>query len=169
MKKSSYLERAKKFAALLEKELSNLGYDYDDSIFNCNLIFREAIRNINYKKSWKALSITDGSTRNVVLCSDYCIKVDKNLGSYWGDSQSEFQFFWNYKDSRYGQYLCPIAKVSINDYDFYIMPRASQVGNLKLYKRLPQFVRENLRDLHEMNLGVLHGNPVIIDYAAGLD
>ena len=169
MKKSSYIERAEKFAALLEKELSNLGYDYDDNISYCNLIFREAIRNINYKKSWKALPITDGSTRNVVLCSDYCIKVDKNLGSYWGDSQSEFQFFWNYKDSRFGPYLCPIAKVSINNYDFYIMPRASQVGKPKLYKRLPQFVRENLRDLHEMNIGILHGNPVIIDYAAGLD
>ena len=49
------------------------------------------------------------------------------------------------------------------------MPRASQVGNLKLYERLPQFVRENLRDLHEMNIGILHRHPVIIDYAAGLD
>ena len=65
MKKSSYLERAKKFAALLEKELSHLGYDYDDNISLCNLVFREAIRNINHKKSWKALPITDGSTRNV--------------------------------------------------------------------------------------------------------
>ena len=169
MKKSSYLERAEKFAALLEKELSNLGYDYDDSIGHCNRIFINAICNINTKKSWKAVPITVGSTRNVVLCSDYCIKVDKNLNSYWGDSQSEFQFFWNYKDSRFGPYLCPIAKVSINNYDFYIMPRASQVGKPKLYKRLPHFVRENLRDLHEMNIGVLHGNPVIIDYAAGLD
>lgn len=168
MKKSSYLERAEKFAALLAKELSNLGYDYDDNISYCNRIFREAIYNINSKKSWKALPITDGSTRNVVLCSDYCIKVDKNLGSYWGDSNSEFQFFWNYKDSRYGQYLCPIAKVSINDYNFYIMPRASQVGKEGLYKRLPRFVREDLRDLHELNIGVLHGHAVVIDYAAGL-
>ena len=87
MKKSSYLERAEKFAGLLEKELSNLGYHYDDNSSYCNLVFREAIRNINSKKSWKALPITDGSTRNVVLCSDYCIKVDKNLGSYCGDSQ----------------------------------------------------------------------------------
>lgn len=169
MKKSSYLERAEKFAALLEKELSNLGYDYDDNISHCNHVFREAIRNINSKKSWKALPITDGSTRNVVLCSDYCIKVDKNLGSYWGDSRNEFQFFWNYKDSRFGPYLCPITKVSINNYDFYIMPRASQVGNSKLYERLPQFVRENLRDLHEMNIGILHRHPIIIDYAAGLE
>ena len=163
MKKSSYLERAEKFAALLEKELSDLGYDYDDNISYCNLVFREAIRNINSKKSWKALPITDGSTRNVVLCSDYCIKVDKNLGSFWGDSQSEFQFFWNYKDSRFGPDLCPIAKVSINNYDFYIMPRASQVGNQKLYKQLPQFVREMLREWDEMNIGMLHGQPVIID------
>ena len=169
MKKSSYLERAEKFAALLAQELSNLGYDYDGNISHCNRVFREAIRNINSKKSWKALPITDGSTRNVVLCSDYCIKVDKNLDSYWGNSQSEFQFFEGYKNSRFGPYLCPIAKVSINNYDFYIMPRASQVGNQKLYKQLPQFVRENLRDLHEMNIGILHRHPVIIDYAAGLD
>lgn len=169
MKKSSYLERAEKFAALLEKELSYLGYNYDDNISYCNLVFREAIRIINSRKSWKAVPITDGSTRNVVLCSDYCIKVDKNLGSYWGDSQSEFQFFWNYKDSRFGPYLCPITKISINNYDFYIMPRASQVGNPKLYKQLPLFVRQNLRDLHELNIGALHHHAVIIDYAAGLE
>ena len=169
MKKSSYLERAEKFAALLEKELSNLGYDYDDNISHCNHVFREAIRNINSKKSWKALPITDGSTRNVVLCSDYCIKVDKNLDSSWGNSQSEFQFFEGYKNSRFGPYLCPIAKVSINNYDFYIMPRASRIGRNELYNRFPAFIRNNFRDLHEFNIGVLHGHPVIIDYAAGLE
>ena len=169
MKKSSYLERAEKFAALLEKELSNLGYDYDDSISHCNCVFREAIRNINSKKSWKALPITDGSTRNVVLCSDYCIKVDKNLDSYWGNSQSEFQFFEGYKNSRFGPYLCPIAKVSINNYDFYVMPRASRIGRIGLYDRFPAFIRNNLRDLHEFNIGTLHGRPVVIDYAAGLE
>lgn len=169
MKKSSYLERAKKFAALLEKELSNLGYDYDDSIGHCNNIFINAIDNINTKKSWKAKTIICGSTRNVVLCSDYCIKVDKNIGSFWGDSQSEFQFFWNYKDSRFGPYLCPIAKVSINNYDFYIMPKVSQVGKPEVYDRFPAFIRNNLRDLHEMNIGILHGRPVVIDYAAGLE
>lgn len=169
MKKSSYLERAEKFAALLEKELSNLGYDYDDSIGHCNNIFINAIYNINTKKSWKARPIVCGSTRNVVLCSDYCIKVDKNIGSYWGDSRNEFQFFWNYKDSRFGPYLCPIAKVSINNYDFYIMPRASQVGKEELYNRFPAFIRNNFRDLHEMNIGILHGRPVVIDYAAGLE
>ena len=169
MKKSSYIERAEKFAALLEKELSNLGYDYDDSIGHCNQIFINAIHNINTKKSWRARPIVCGSTRNVVLCSDYCIKVDKNLNSYWGDSQSEFQFFWNYKDSRFGPYLCPIAKVSINNYDFYIMPKVSQVGKPEVYDRFPAFIRNNLRDLHEMNIGILHGRPVVIDYAAGLE
>ena len=169
MKKSSYIERAEKFAALLEKELSNLGYDYDDSIGHCNQIFINAIYNINAKKSWRARPIVCGSTRNVVLCSDYCIKVDKNLGSYWGDSQSEFQFFWNYKDSRFGPYLCPIAKVSINNYNFYIMPKVSQVGKPEVYDRFPAFIRNNLRDLHEMNIGILHGRPVVIDYAAGLE
>lgn len=169
MKKSSYLERAEKFAALLEKKLSNLGYDYDDNISHCNHVFREAIRNINSKKSWKALPITDGSTRNVVLCSDYCIKVDKKLGSYWGDSRNELQFFESHKNTSFGPYLCPITKISINNYDFYIMPRASQVGKPELYRRLPVFIRDNLRDLHEFNIGILHGRPVVIDYAAGLN
>lgn len=169
MKKSSYFERAEKFAALLEKELSNLGYNYDDNISHCNFVFREAIRNINSKKSWKALPITEGSTRNVVLCSDYCIKVDKNLGSYWGDSRNELQFFESHKNTSFGPYLCPITKITINNYDFYIMPRASQVGKPELYCHLPAFIRDDLRDLHEMNIGILHRRPVVIDYAAGLE
>ena len=169
MKKSSYLERAEKFAALLGKELSNLGYDYDDSISHCNNIFINAIYNINTKKSWKARSIVCGSTRNVVLCSDYCINIDKNVGSYWGDSRNELQFFESHKNTSFNPYLCPITKITINNYDFYIMPRASQVGKPELYDRLPAFIRDGLRDLHEMNIGILHGRPVVIDYAAGLE
>ena len=169
MKKSSYIQRAEKFAALLAQELEALGYDpRDESRYRLSCIFEDAVENINVRKGWNARPIIDGSTRNVVLCSDYCIKIDKVKHSYFGTSKDEYDFFLRHKDDSYGQFLCPISKTVICDYTFYIMPRVKGVGYTNL-TRFPQFVREDMRDLHFMNIGVFHRKPIIIDYAAGFE
>lgn len=169
MAKSSYIQRAKKFATLLAQELEALGYDsHDESRYRLSCIFEDAVVNINVRKGWNARPIIDGSTRNVVLCSDYCIKIDKVERSYFGTSKDEYDFFLSHKDDAYGQFLCPISKVVIHGYTFYIMPRVKGVGYTYI-SRFPQFIREDMRDLHSMNVGVFHRQPIIIDYAAGFE
>lgn len=169
MVKSSYIQRAEKFAALLAQELEALGYDpHDESRYRLSRIFEDAIENINVRKGWNARSIIDGSTRNVVLCSDYCIKIDKVRCSIFGTSRDEYDFFLRHKDDSYGQFLCPISKAIINNYIFYIMPRVKGVGYTSA-SRFPQFIRDDMRDLHNMNIGVFHRQPIIIDYAAGFE
>ena len=169
MAKSSYIQRAEKFAVLLAQELEALGYDpHGKSRYRLSRIFEDAIVNINVRKGWNARSIIDGSTRNVVLCSDYCIKIDKVQRSCFGTSKDEYDFFLHHKNDSYGQFLCPISKVVINDYTFYIMPRVRGVGYTSA-KRFPLFIREDMRDLHNMNIGVFHRQPIIIDYAAGFE
>lgn len=169
MIKTSYIQRAKKFATLLAQELDALGYDpHSESRYRLSRIFEDAVVNINVRKGWNARSIIDGSTRNVVLCSDYCIKIDKVRCSYFETSKDEYDFFLHHKDDSYGQFLCPISKVVINGYTFYIMPRVRGVGYTSA-KRFPQFIREDMCDLHSMNIGVFHRQPIIIDYAAGFE
>ena len=98
MAKSSYIQRAEKFAALLAQELENLGYDpHDESRYRLSRIFEDAIENINVRKGWNARPIIDGSTRNVVLCSDYCIKIDKIECSTSGRARI-YDFFLCHKD-----------------------------------------------------------------------
>ena len=169
MKKSSYLERAGKFAALRAQELEALGYDpHNELRYRLSRIFEEAVVIINERKGWNARPIIDGSTRNVVLCSDYCIKIDKVERSFFGTSKDEYNFFLEHKNDSYGPFLCPISKVVIRDYTFYIMPRVKGVGHTNK-NRFPRFIIEDMRDLHNMNIGVFHRQPIIIDYAAGFE
>ena len=169
MARSSYIQRAEKFAALLAQELEALGYDsHSEPRYRLSSIFECAIESINERKGWNARSIIDGSTRNVVLCSDYCIKIDKVEHSFFGTSKDEYDFFLSHKDDSYGPFLCPISKVVIRNYTFYIMPRVKSVGHTNK-NRFPRFIIEDMCDLHNMNIGVFHRQPIIIDYAAGFE
>ena len=61
----------------------------------------------------------------------------------------------------------PISKRLFHGYTFYIMPRVKKGGLYRASRFRNLFV--DIRDLHNMNIGVFHRQPIIIDYAAGFE
>lgn len=167
MAKSSYIQRAEKFVKLLADIL--VGKNYKETIpvpFQREEIIWSSVCALNQKRHWHAYVNRDGSTRTVIICSDYVIKMDKTSYSRWGTSKNEYANYKLYSKTDIGKYLAPIHHVSCNGYNFYIMPKCTGVGKTSFPDNIQRKLDYYFDDLHSLNIAKYHGQPILIDYAA---
>ena len=118
----------------------------------------------------RAVMVFHGATRVALVTSDYVVKFDYSPDvDRYGGCDEEMEFYAYACEQGYGEYLCPITYHMSNGRHFYIMPRATGIGETSLYRSMPEraydWVTDHIYDLHEDNVGMLNGHAVVIDYA----
>lgn len=157
--KTAYNVRAKKFIKQLSKYI---GDTTDRELeFACSTYCAE--------HPSRRVDFASGCSRGVFITSDYAIKIDlKNSNPAWGTSKTELALWKRAKEDKMDFLFCPIEKYEYNGIDFYIMPRATQIGSFDPYEN-PIFEKYSnkvsLSDIHSGNVGIVNGRKVIIDYA----
>lgn len=118
----------------------------------------------------RAVQIAHGATRIALITSDYVIKF--NYGddvNEYGGCEEEEEFYAYACEEGFGAYFAATTGTTVSGRKFWIMPRASGVGRVWLYRNVPAVVYEwiidHVYDLHNGNLGMIDGHVVIIDYA----
>lgn len=111
-----------------------------------------------------------GATRIALITSDYVIKLDYGDDvDYYGGCERELEFYRYACDEGFGEYFTPVSRISHGGINFYIYPRATNVGHTYIYRTMPEVVYEwiicHVYDLHSDNLGQYNGHGVVIDYA----
>ena len=165
MTKNNYVVRAQKFvrsfAPYIDKRVTIRSMISAVNTFNAD--YNRKVR-LNY-----------GASRVVFLTSDYCIKIDRtDSGGFWGNCEKEYKAYLRMKRLKCREVFCPIEKYTYNNVNYYIMPMCSKTNdynvelcdvNNRLTANQARFIDEHFGDLHSGNIGILHGKPVIIDYA----
>ena len=130
-----------------------------------------------FNKDYNRKVILDhGVSRIVLLTSDYCIKIDRtdSRSDLWGNCEKEYKAYMRMKRLKCREVFCPVEKYTYNNVNYYIMPMCSKTDEYDvelcdvtdgLTARQTRFIEKHFRDLHSGNIGVLHGKPIIIDYA----
>lgn len=163
--KNSYQIRAKKTWEALKPYLvgcTNL-FKYERAVYRFNC---DKHRNVHF---------CSGSTRICFISADYVIKMDydKDQVSIWGGCQSEYDNYDFACVNGCDGAFCPIEKI---DENVYVMPRA-KMADWDDESILDEFwrdctdeeywyVQENIKDIHNQNVGHYKGRVVLIDYAA---
>lgn len=165
MIKNDYVIRAQKFvrsfAPYIDKKVTIRSMISAVNAFNAD--YNRKVR-LNY-----------GASRFVFLTSDYCIKIDRaDSDDLWGNCEKEYKAYMRMKRLKCREVFCPIEKYTYNNVNYYIMPRCSKTNDPdvqmwdvsnRLTAKQARFIEKHFRDLHSGNIGMLHGKPVIIDYA----
>jgi len=120
----------------------------------------------------RKVKVAEGAARTAIITSDYVIKIDTGMVDTYGGCENEEEFY-EYACECSMEYL--LAKPTHFRYkrtDFYIYPRASVYTDFMRHRswrsELSYAEREFIDlidDLHEGNIGFLHGKLCIIDYA----
>lgn len=166
MTKSDYIVRAQKFVR------SFAPYINKNQVTVRSMISAVDAFNMDYNRK---VRLSNGASRVVLLTSDYCIKIDRtDCSDFYGNCEKEYKAYTRMRRLKCRTAFCPIEKYTYGNVNYYIMPMCSKTDetNIKLRDvtnrltaRQTRFIREHFEDLHSNNIGVLHGEPVIIDYA----
>lgn len=137
---------------------------------------RKAVARFNGSHRAYNVQVENGSSRIVLLCSDYVIKMDYD-GTPYGGCEDEVAIYK--KACAYGveDAFARISRFSMEGYDFYIMPKVRIAASFG-YGRFPlledvlneeenDFINSFVADTHEYNYGKFHGRWVMVDYACG--
>ena len=166
--KSNYVVRARKLMNALFPYLRRYPYRID-----------LAVRHFNEDKHMK-IQCESGLIRRCVICSDYVIKWDYNRkGRHtFGGCKEEYTFYQDVKDTEYSHLFAEITPIEVRGHIFYVMPKVDVVAvslpdnesdniedhiSIKEYEYI--FYRMGFSDIHNENWGMLHGEPIIFDYA----
>ena len=157
--KTAYNIRAKKFIKQLYKYIEDT--TERELKFACGAYCAE--------HPSRKVEFASGCSRGVFITSDYAVKIDLKGGiTAWGTSETELALWEKAKQDKMDFLFCPMEKYEYNGIDFYIMPRATQIGGFDPYEN-PLFEKYSnevrLSDIHEGNVGIVNGRKVIIDYA----
>lgn len=161
---SNYEVRAKKFIAKVYPYIKNCDDSFDFSLA-INRFNLECHRNVQ---------IASGSTRVVMITSDYVIKVDYDGWGKgrWGSCADEVRMYRKAKHDGFAHLFAKVTPVRKGyNRTFYIMPRIG--GIAKKPCDADEYVDgddydylyENVGDLHNQNYGWKDGHIVMIDYA----
>lgn len=164
--KSTYEARALKFARILCALFADCVTLGD---------FVNAIEGYNYTHT-RELKYAHGVSRMAIIRADYVIKFDMApVGCFKdgraGNIESELAV---YERAVLDGYAYLLAKTTVGEYDgirFAIMPRVDHVHDEDrwygdyLTEDEMDWLEENVKDLHDGNLGYRRNKPVIIDYA----
>lgn len=118
------------------------------------------------------IKVTCGAARTAIITSDYVIKIDTGKPGIYGGCEREMEFYDYACDHGMEHLLAKPTRFNYKEIDFYIYPRARVLADMarsknwhdKLTCNEQSFVNE-ICDLHEGNVGFLHGRVCIIDYA----
>ena len=125
-------------------------------------------RNVIYKH---------GSTRRVLIISDYVIKWDYNPEGVrtFGGCEDEVRVYEQAKKDGYEYLFAPITRIVIKGYRFYIMPRIDTLAEESAYYCINEVIDDDawfyisdelqISDIHDENWGWMDGEPILIDYA----
>lgn len=166
MIKSDYVVRAQKFVRSFAPYI-------DKKVTIRSMISAVDTFNANYNRK---VRLDYGASRFVFLTSDYCIKIDRtdSRSDLWGNCEKEYKAYIRMKRLKCREVFCPIEKYTYNNMNYYIMPMCSKADDYNvelcdvtdgLTARQTRFIEKHFRDLHCGNIGILHGKPIIIDYA----
>lgn len=133
----------------------------------------KAVTRFNESHRAYNVQVANGSSRIVLLCSDYAIKMDYD-GAPFGGCEDEIAIYK--KACEYGveEAFAPISRFSVEGYDFYIMPKVKIAANFGyghpylgevLSEEEVDFINSFVTDTHEYNYGKLHNRWVMVDYA----
>lgn len=153
-------------------------FPYFSENIGCGIItvakVRKAVARFNESHRSYNVQVENGSSRIVLLCSDYAIKMDYD-GTPFGGCEDEIAIYK--KACEYGveDAFAPISRFSIEGYDFYIMPKVKIAADFG-YGHFPclervlseeeiDFIDSFVTDTHEYNYGKYHGRWVMVDYA----
>lgn len=126
----------------------------------------------------RKIKVAYGSARIALITSDYVIKwnYDNEAVEDIGGNTEELKMYEKAKEDGFDYLLAEPTKVTINGYDFIIMPKVNigRTDNKGKQKRAIQnyltdeeymWTLDNIDDLHIYNWGFLKNKPVITDYA----
>ena len=158
---SNYLDKAKETLELIYPYIKDarLLKDFDYAIRMANALYD------------LHLTVHSGCSRVAICGRTFVIKVDydKDNVREIGGCLKEYNFYNKIKDTDVAKILCPIDRIKMPARYYYIMPRASQIGEHYSHEftRVQRKCAEKygLADLHRGNLGVYKKHLVIIDYA----
>ena len=162
--RKSYEERARKFLEKIYPYIQNCKDNFDFSL---------AIRNFNHDCK-RNVKCSYGSTRIVMICSDFVIKVDYNGwgAGQFGSSKDEVRMYRQAKKDGFEYLFAKITPVRKGyNRTFYIMPKINGIGKKEydadyyLEGDEYDYIYENIGDLHNHNYGWKDGHIVMIDYA----
>lgn len=161
--KSNYVVRAQKFL----REFIPYMRMYPISVA-VNIYNQEKHRKVMYRH---------GAVRRALITSDYVIKWDYDAENRhnFGGCREEYKKYLEVKDDYYGYLFAEITPVKVKGRQFYVMPRVKIAGEYCSNTYIEDVLNEDeldfifddarIGDVHENNWGMLHGKPVLIDYA----
>ena len=161
---TTYEERARKFALILVKLFANC-YTLRE--------FESAIREYNYTHKRK-LKYANGVSRIAIIRADYVIKFDMKPFKYFdcaGNCASEQLVYEKACADGFEYLLAKTSVYTLHGMTFSIMPRINHVGDgdRSWYNYVTDdeyaWLADNVNDLHQGNVGYLHGKVCVIDYA----
>lgn len=166
--KSNYVSRAIKF---LDSILPYIQNDLTDV-----MRVKTIVERYNYVHKRKVL-VRSGATRCVLITSDYVIKWDygRNIKVFGGCIDEAENYEIACQDG-FEYLLAETTSIMRFGRSFNIMPRykisddiEKEEGKPWIYDMITYEEREwlynHIGDIHEMNYVVVHGRPIIIDYA----
>lgn len=120
----------------------------------------------------RRIEVSSGAARTAIITSDYVIKIDTGNTKRYGGCQREIEFYDYACDHGMEYLLAKPTRFRYKKLDFYIYPRAKvnerRASSRNWYGELTyneQSFVDEICDLHEGNIGFLHGRLCIIDYA----
>lgn len=119
------------------------------------------------------VKVAEGAARTAIITSDYVIKIDTGEVDIYGGCENEEEFYGYACECNMEYLLAKPTHFRYKRIDFYIYPRASVYANFSRkdrswYSKLSYAEKDFIDlidDLHEGNIGFIHGKLCIIDYA----
>ena len=164
--KSDYVTRATKFAHVLANLFEGCS-DLSD--------FQSAVLAYN-KCHARPLVYAHGVSRFVIVRSDYVIKFNMVPTGPWkdgraGTNDTELAVYRKAEREGYAHLLAKTTVKNINGWQIAIMPKIDKIDCGSRYWRdyctcdEEDWLEDNIRDLHEANVGYRNGKVCVIDYA----
>lgn len=116
------------------------------------------------------LRVEYGSSRVVIVGPDFAVKWDYDINSTFhiGGCEDELMMYEYARRVNKDYLFARVSCIYINGLFLYVMPRVRIFGSsLCNYLEENEFswLAKTVSDLHCYNWGLLHGKPVLIDYA----
>lgn len=164
MTKSSYETRAEKFVQEIAPYMVGARYIRD---------FERGYKRYCADHPRRRVHFASGMTRVAFITSNYVIKLDYYNPSWkrFGTCADEMDNYKTHVCNGYDYLFAKITRVRCKNRYYYIMPKVDHINSENELSTVLSYdewdyICNWCYDIHGMNFGFVHGNPVIFDYAA---
>ena len=161
----TYVERAEDFIKELLEYKGELTFKREYEV-------RRIVREYSEAHPRRHIYVSAGAARTAIITSDYVIKIDTGNIKMFGGRKEEVKFYKLAESEGMEYLLAKPTRFRFQKINFYIYPRATVCANMRKRKNWRAHLTDEemvfvdqIDDLHEGNVGFLHGKPCIIDYA----